>query len=49
MKKDEICGACNVHEGDKNVYKTLVGKPEGDHLKNLGTDGRIILKYISRK
>jgi hypothetical protein len=29
----------------RNVYKILVGKPEGkNHLKDKGTDGRIILK-----
>jgi hypothetical protein len=29
----------------RNAYKILVGKPSGqDHLRDLGTDGRIILK-----
>jgi hypothetical protein len=32
----EIIGACGV----------LVGKLEGDHLKDPGIDGRIILKWI---
>jgi hypothetical protein len=32
------------------AYRVLVGKPERaiDHLKDLGIDGRIILKYIFR-
>lgn len=34
---------------DKNVNKTLGGKPEGYHLEALGIDGRITLKYNSRK
>jgi len=31
-----------------NVYRVLVGKPEGekDHLENVGVNGRIILKRI---
>jgi hypothetical protein len=33
------------------AYGILVGKPEGErnHLKDPGVDGRIILKWISRK
>jgi hypothetical protein len=31
----------------RNAYCSLVGKSKGrDHLNNLGTDGRIILKLI---
>jgi hypothetical protein len=34
----------------KNVYKILVGTPEGrDHSEDLGVDGLIILKWISGK
>jgi hypothetical protein len=28
-KEDEIGGACSVNGGKRNVYKLLVGKPEG--------------------
>ena len=34
----------------RGAYKVLVGKPEGkNHLKDLGVDGRIILKLIFKK
>jgi hypothetical protein len=34
-----------------NAYKILVGKPEGkrDHSEHQDIDGRIILKWISKK
>jgi hypothetical protein len=31
------------------AYRVLVGKPEGDDLKDPGVDGRIILKWILEK
>jgi uncharacterized membrane protein len=31
----------------QNAYKILVGKPERYHSEDLGTDGRIILQWIS--
>jgi hypothetical protein len=34
----------------RKVYKSLLGSPKyRDHLENLGTDERIILKWILRK
>jgi hypothetical protein len=37
-------------ENSRGAYRVLVGKPEGkDHLEDLGEDGRIIVKYISKK
>ena len=36
--------------GRREVYRVLVGKPEGrDHLEDPGVDGRIILGRIFRK
>jgi hypothetical protein len=35
--------------GDKNVYRVLVGKPEGkNHLKDQGVDGRMGSKWTLR-
>jgi hypothetical protein len=31
------------------AYRGLVGKPEGEHLKDPGIDRRIILKWIFEK
>jgi hypothetical protein len=30
----------------KNVYNILLGKPERDHLEDLGVDGKIILVRV---
>jgi hypothetical protein len=36
------------HGEDRNAYRILVRKPEEkDHLRNLGVDVRIILKWVS--
>jgi hypothetical protein len=35
---------------DRDVYRVLVGKPEGkNHLKELEVDWRLILRWIFRK
>jgi hypothetical protein len=33
----------------RGVYRVLVGKPEGDYLGGPAVDGKIILRWISRK
>lgn len=35
--------------GKKNCMKKFVWKPERDHLKNRGVDGRVILKIHPKK
>jgi len=36
--------------GERGVYRVLLGKPrEGDHWRDLGVDGWIILGRISRR
>jgi hypothetical protein len=35
-------GACSRSGEMINVYKTLVGTPEREHLGDIGNDGRII-------
>jgi len=42
---DDMNWTCSIHRM-ANEYKTSVWKYEGDHLENLGRDGRIILKWI---
>ena len=36
-------------EEGRGVHKVLVGKPEGNHWVDQDLDGRIILRWISRK
>jgi hypothetical protein len=40
-----------LKEAKGNAYGILVGKPEGEraHLKELGVDGRRILKWILKQ
>jgi hypothetical protein len=43
-------GACNADRQERDVYRVLVGKPEGKRpLGRPGVDGRIILGWIFRK
>jgi hypothetical protein len=46
-----MSGICGTLMGDmRNAYIILVGKPKGKRLLfNLGLDGRIILKWISKR
>jgi hypothetical protein len=38
--------ACSTYEERRGVYRVFVGKREGkNHLKDLGIDGRVILKW----
>jgi len=34
---------------ERGMYRVLLGKPEGDHWGDLGVDGLIILRWISRR
>ena len=43
-------GTCSAYGERRDVYRVLVGKPEGkNHLVNLGIDGRAVLNWIFRK
>jgi len=47
IKEDEIGGHAARIEEIRNVYKILVGKPEGkDHAEDIGINVRIILEWI---
>jgi hypothetical protein len=49
-KKNEMSGACNMYEGEDMFIQGLGGGlREGDHSEDLGVDGGIILRWISRK
>jgi hypothetical protein len=40
-------GACGTYGGEERCIQAVMGKPEGKkHLKELGVDGRTILKRI---
>jgi hypothetical protein len=38
-----------AHKGERrNAYRVLVGKPEGDNLKDLGVEGRILKRAVNK-
>jgi hypothetical protein len=45
------CMGQAVHNGElRNTYKMFVGKPKGKkYVEEVGTDGRIIQKWVLRK
>jgi hypothetical protein len=46
VKEDEMGGVCGMKEAKRNIYRALVGKPEGkNNLVDLEVDERIILKW----
>jgi len=50
IKEKEMGGTCGMHGRDKNVYKILVGSPEGNYqLEDIGVDRRILLKWLFNK
>jgi hypothetical protein len=50
IKNNEMGGACSTYGERRGIYRVLVGKPDGKRpLVDPGVDGRIILKWISRK
>ena len=50
MEKNGMGWACGAYGCGKEVYRVLVGKPEGRRqLGNLGVDVLIILGWISRR
>ena len=34
--------------GSRGVYRILAGKPERDHLRDPGVDGKLIIRWIIR-
>ena len=45
IEKSVTGGTCSTYGERRDVYRVLVGKPEGErHLEDQGVDGRIILR-----
>jgi len=45
-----VGGACSAYGERRDVYRVLVGNPEGkNHWKDPGEDGRILLRWNFRK
>jgi hypothetical protein len=49
IENNEMGGACSAYGEDRDVYRILVGKPDGDHWGDAGLNWTIILKWIFRK
>jgi len=50
IKEDEMGEGCDMHGRDANVYRILMGSPEGNYqLEDIGVDRRILLKWLFNK